>query len=153
MIQLNQTSTSQSLGWIKVIDQSVEISHEDEYSGPLIHNIRYDQFVKLLLKPDTFNQQVNHAALGVCGEAGELADCIKKHIHYGAPLDHKNLIEELGDLRFYMQAIQNIFGITEQEILQSNADKLAERYKKLTYSNQAAIARADKDESSNTKAS
>lgn len=108
--------------------------------------IRYDDFVRKLFKEDTYEQMVNHAALGVCGEAGELADALKKHVHYRKPLDRKNVVEELGDLRFYIQAVQNLFGITEQEILQHNADKLGERYAGLVYSDSSAIARADKKE-------
>jgi NTP pyrophosphatase (non-canonical NTP hydrolase) len=106
--------------------------------------IRYDDFVQKLFKEDTYSQQMNHAALGVCGEAGELADAIKKHIHYGKPLDKKNVLEELGDLRFYIQAVMNLVGISEKEILQHNADKLSERYVGLSYSDEAAIIRADK---------
>lgn len=127
---------SQSLGFVCLTSVT--------YDGPLAETIRYDQFVRQLFKADTMNQMVNHAALGVCGEAGELADCLKKHIHYNKPLDRKNLVEELGDLRFYIQAVQNLFGITEQEVLQANADKLATRYVGLKYSDTAAILRADK---------
>jgi NTP pyrophosphatase (non-canonical NTP hydrolase) len=113
-------------------------------NDPPLIQVRYDRFVLQLFKLDTFAQMMNHAALGVCGEAGELADAIKKHIHYGKPLDHENVIEELGDLRFYMQAIQNMLGITEQELLQHNANKLAARYGSLTYSDKDAVERKDK---------
>jgi NTP pyrophosphatase (non-canonical NTP hydrolase) len=106
--------------------------------------VRYDLFVEKLFKEDTYEMMVNHAALGVCGEAGELVDALKKHIHYKKPLDLENVIEELGDLRFYIQAAMNLFGITEQELLQHNAMKLAKRYKDLTYSDKAAQDRADK---------
>jgi NTP pyrophosphatase (non-canonical NTP hydrolase) len=85
-----------------------------------------------------------HAALGICGEAGELADAIKRHVIYGKDLDLKNVIEELGDLRFYLQAVANLVKIPEHTILQENGNKLSERYKKLQYSDQAAIERADK---------
>jgi hypothetical protein len=53
-------------------------------------------------------------------------------------------VEELGDLRFYIQAVMNTLGISEYEILQENANKLRVRYAGLSYSNEAAIARADK---------
>ena len=106
--------------------------------------IRYDQFVLQLFKADTPAMMGMHAALGVAGEAGELADAIKKHCVYGKPLDRENIIEELGDLRFYMQAVQNLYDISEGEILQHNCNKLAKRYKGLKYSDKAAIDRADK---------
>ena len=123
-----------SHGFVNVYDQE-EVN---------VKQVRYDVFVALLFKLQHFDTMQLHAALGVCGEAGELADAIKKHVIYGKPLDRDNMIEELGDLRFYMQAVQNLYQIPEQEILQANANKLAARYKGLTYSNEAAIAREDK---------
>ena len=106
--------------------------------------VRYDQFVMQLFKADTAPAMLNHAVMGVAGEAGELIDAIKKHTIYGKPLDRENIIEELGDLRFYIQAMQNVLGISESDILQHNTDKLAKRYRGLRYTDQAAIERADK---------
>jgi NTP pyrophosphatase (non-canonical NTP hydrolase) len=110
-----------------------------------LETIRYDAFVGLLFKQQSLNLMCLHAALGVAGEAGELADCIKKEIIYGKPFDRKNLVEELGDLRFYIQATMMLYGISEQEVLQENANKLSVRYKSLRYSDEAAIGRADKN--------
>lgn len=104
----------------------------------------YKDFVSALFKQDTDDMEHMHAALGVAGEAGELADAIKKHVVYGKPLDRTNVVEELGDLRFYMQQIMNMHGITDEEVLQFNATKLSNRYPKGSYSNEDAIARADK---------
>ena len=106
--------------------------------------VRYDQFVLQLFKADTAPGMLNHAVMGVAGEAGELVDAIKKHTIYGKPLDRTNVIEELGDLRFYIQAMQNVLGISESDVLQANADKLSKRYKGLRYTDKAAIDRADK---------
>lgn len=108
--------------------------------------VRYDKFVQLLFKVEDFKSMALHAAVGVCGEAGELADAIKRHVTYGKEVDRKNLVEELGDLRFYIQAVQNLYEISELELLQANALKLQERYKSLAYSDEAAIAREDKAE-------
>lgn len=108
--------------------------------------VEYKDFVARLFKHDTDDMEHMHAALGVAGEAGELADAIKKHVVYGKPLDRNNVVEELGDLRFYMQQIMNMHGITDEEVLQGNATKLNKRYHTGAYSNEAAIARADKIE-------
>jgi len=114
--------------------------------------VRYDAFVAGLFKMDltspnkeTLNKL--HAAVGVSGEAGELLDAIKKVWIYNKPLEERveaNILEELGDLRFYMQALQNLMGFSDQDVLQANANKLAVRYKSLTYSDAAAQERADK---------
>lgn len=106
--------------------------------------IRYDAFVALLFKNQTYAMMKMHAALGVCGEAGELADAIKRDVIYEKGENRKNVVEELGDLRFYMQAVMQLHGITEQEVLQENANKLCVRYKSLRYSDEAAVGRADK---------
>lgn len=107
--------------------------------------IRYDAFVAYLFKllMDQ-TQDILHAAVGISGEAGELLDAVKKTWIYNKPLDRANVIEELGDLRFYIQAMMNVLRISEQEILQSNANKLAVRYKGLVYTDEAAQKRADK---------
>jgi len=126
---------SHALGFVNVIDPT---------SNQIIE-IRYDKFVgKLLKKLAGQKEDLIHAVLGVAGEAGEMVDAIKKHAIYGKELDVKNVIEELGDMRFYLQALQNLLNISEQSVLQANANKLAERYKKLEYSDKAAIERADK---------
>ena len=48
-----------------------------------------------------------HACLGIIGEIGELADAIKRWRIYENPLNQENVLEELGDLRFYMQMLVN----------------------------------------------
>lgn len=110
-----------------------------------LDQVRYDVFVSLLFKQQPMEFMKLHAALGICGEAGELADAIKKEVIYGKPADRANIVEELGDLRFYIQATMNLYGITEQEVLQQNANKLCVRYKSLRYSDEAAQNRADKE--------
>jgi NTP pyrophosphatase (non-canonical NTP hydrolase) len=86
-----------------------------------------------------------HMALGVAGEAGELADALKKYAIYGKVLDRENVVEELGDLRFYMQGIMNSLEITEDEVISHNTKKLSKRYSQGSYSNEQAQQRADKE--------
>ena len=112
-----------------------------------IEYLRYDAFIGLLFK-QMFDPKLDmiHAAIGISGEAGELLDAVKKHWVYNKPLDRENVVEELGDLRFYIQAMMNLLHISEQEVLQGNANKLSVRYKGLVYTDQAAQDRADKKE-------
>jgi len=109
-----------------------------------IEVVRYDKFVELLFKQMSPQLMALHSALGVAGEAGELADAIKREYIYGKERDRENIVEELGDLAFYSKSVQLHYGISDQELHQYNADKLSERYKQLTYSDEAAIAREDK---------
>ena len=77
-------------------------------------------------------------------ETGELLDCIKKHTIYQKPLDVENVKEELGDLLFYMSNLMQSVGLSFEEVLQHNVDKLSVRYSSGKYSNQQAQERADK---------
>ena len=85
-----------------------------------------------------------HMAVGISGEAGELLDAIKKHVIYNKPLDIDNVIEELGDLEFYMEGLRQELGIYRVTTLLRNIEKLGTRYKDFNYSDQAAQERADK---------
>lgn len=115
-----------------------------EHQKPVHETIRYDHFVRLLFKAGTEQVMALHSALGVTGEAGELGDAIKKEYVYGKPRNLKHIIEELGDLEFYMQSVRNHYGLSRAQTLQANAEKLSVRYVGLKYSDEAAIARADK---------
>jgi len=88
-----------------------------------------------------------HAATGISGEAGELLDNIKRHVVYNKPFDRENVVEELGDLEFYMEQVRQGTGITREETLQHNHTKLADKDKgryAQGYSDAAALNRADK---------
>lgn len=85
-----------------------------------------------------------HMAVGIAGEAGELLDAIKKYTIYQKPVDRANVVEELGDLEFYMQGLRFRLGITREETLEQNITKLQKRYSAGTYSDAQAQHRADK---------
>lgn len=85
-----------------------------------------------------------HMGCGVSTEANELLDAIKKHTIYQKPLDVENIKEELGDLLFYMSNLMQSIGLSFEEILQHNIDKLSVRYASGSYSNAQAQQRADK---------
>lgn len=87
-----------------------------------------------------------HMAVGVVGEAGELIDAVKKYVIYDKSLDRANVVEELGDIEFYLQGLRKELGITREETLAGNVAKLAKRYASGKYSDQQAQGRADKAE-------
>lgn len=106
--------------------------------------VTYEQFVTNLVKErGDRSMNLEHMVIGVCGEAGELADGIKKNSIYGKPLDRANIVEELGDLEFYMAGLRQMLGISRYETIAGNVNKLQARYKG-GYSDAAAIERADK---------
>lgn len=69
-----------------------------------------------------------HGALGLATESGELIDQLKKHLFYGKPLDVVNLKEEGGDAVWYVPVICDFLGISMQDMLKVNIEKLRIRY-------------------------
>ena len=69
----------------------------------------YDKFVDALSKKGV--NQHEHAAYGILSEVGEIASAIKRHKIYETPLDRENILEELGDIRFFLQMDLNLLGI------------------------------------------
>jgi len=84
-----------------------------------------------------------HMASKLCSEAGELMDAIGKNSFYNKDLDMANVIEELGDMEFYMHGIRKDLGIIRADTLYHNMNKLDRRYSE-GYSDKAAHARTDK---------
>ncbi len=69
-----------------------------------------------------------HMAVGIAGEAGELLDAIKKAVIYRKPIDRTNVMEELGDINFYMEGLLQGLNMARQETLDANIAKLHVRY-------------------------
>jgi len=78
-------------------------------------------------KFDDKEKEILTWGLGITGEAGDVASCIKK------TFSHKNdqtagIRENLGDTMWYMAMICNYFGWDFDEVLGENIAKLAKRY-------------------------
>jgi NTP pyrophosphatase (non-canonical NTP hydrolase) len=114
--------------------------------------IAYPQLVNALAKDGAeicaemspHNAHLIHMVLGISGESGELLDAVKKATIYQKPIDRENVIEELGDIEFYLEGLRQGLGISREETINANIAKLQKRYSAGTFSNTAAQARADK---------
>lgn len=69
-----------------------------------------------------------NAVMGLNGEAGEVIDHVKKVCFQGHELDREHLIEELGDVAWYLAVCCEAIDTTLEEVLQNNIDKLRKRY-------------------------
>ena len=78
--------------------------------------------------------------LGVAGEAGEVADLIKKHLGHGHALDRDKLRKELGDVLWYVAGIAHLHGMPLSEVATANIVKLQARYPN-GFSSEASINR------------
>ena len=76
----------------------------------------------------TFEEYILNGALGLTGEAGEVADIIKKWKFQGHELDVEKMVDELGDVCWYIALISNALSIDLSEIFHRNIEKLKARY-------------------------
>jgi NTP pyrophosphatase (non-canonical NTP hydrolase) len=86
-----------------------------------------------------------HAALGITTEGGEISDAIKKHVIYGQDLDIVNIMEEIGDLMWYVAILVRWLDLDLDELLTDNINKLRKRYPE-GFTEEHAAARLDKEE-------
>lgn len=66
--------------------------------------------------------------LGLAGETGEVADILKKHLFQGHELDQNKLIDELSDVCWYIAITAHAIGVTLDDVMQHNIEKLMKRY-------------------------
>ena len=66
--------------------------------------------------------------LGIAGEAGEVADIMKKELGHGHDRDHAKMAKELGDVLWYIAVLADRYGWSLSEIATMNVDKLMARY-------------------------
>lgn len=95
-------------------------------------------------KRGDFEFDLIHVALGATGEAGELADAIKRFAIYRHGLDGQHVLEELGDLLWFVALGCTVMGVTLDEVAEANIAKLRRRYPD-RYSDALAAARLDKE--------
>ena len=69
-----------------------------------------------------------NGVMGLCGEAGECIDIVKKHLHQGHELDKAKLAKELGDVAWYLAETAWALEIPFEDILRMNLEKLKARY-------------------------
>jgi len=87
--------------------------------------IKHHEMVTALIKPgsailETLTDKkadLLHMAVGVAGEAAEILLAIDDHVSLNRELDRANLIEELGDIEFYLEGARQNVGISHDEIL------------------------------------
>lgn len=66
--------------------------------------------------------------MGLNGEAGECIDILKKNIFQGHEFNHDDMINELGDVLWYLAISADAIGASLSEIAEHNVQKLTKRY-------------------------
>ena len=91
----------------------------------------YQQKALITLNPAmTKHDALLNGVMGLCGEAGEAIDLVKKHLHQGHELDRVGLAKELGDVAWYLAEAAWALDLSLEEVLRGNLDKLRKRYLK-----------------------
>jgi NTP pyrophosphatase (non-canonical NTP hydrolase) len=127
------------MGLIDGIDEYVNCAVRTE-------NKDYASIIKRL--EEIRNVRLLHSAIGLCTEAGEFLDQVKKHLMYGKRLDEANLEEEIGDVMWYIALGLDALGLSFENVMRKNIEKLKRRYDKSAglFSDDAAINRDEKAE-------
>lgn len=91
---------------------------------------RYQEFVNdMKIYPE--QHKIVYPALGLAGEAGEIAEKVKKVLRddNGEWTDDKRaaILDELGDPLFYIAALADDFGFTLYQVMENNVSKLTSR--------------------------
>jgi len=99
-----------------------------EYTSEILKtkNGEYDRIFKTLQDPKKID--ILHSCLGLTTEVGEIVDTLKRHIYYGSELDIVNIEEEAGDICWYFSLLLSTLGISFDQVMQKNIDKLRKRY-------------------------
>ncbi len=162
-INVGDLTEEQLISGTKYIIDTVQLKNNTD------NGYVYSSYTNTGYKPESFNEKYNkfvasrlknphdivaditpaganllHLAMGIAGESGEIVDAIKKHVIYGKPLDVNNVIEELGDILFYITALCEQVDTDIDMVRELNISKLEKRYSSGSYSNTEAQQRADK---------
>lgn len=89
----------------------------------------YQKLAMITLNPEIDKKElILNAAMGLCGESGEVIDLVKKHLFQGHDLDDEKLIKELGDVAWYLAEAATALNVNLSEILEKNIKKLENRF-------------------------
>ena len=86
----------------------------------------YGQFVKSM-KVYPEKHAIVYPALGLTGEAGEVAEKVKKWLRGDRELDKLELLKEAGDVMWYLASLADDLGYTLQDLVDENVKKLTSR--------------------------
>ena len=74
------------------------------------------------------SDKLENACLGLAGECGEVCDIVKKALFQGHALDRAGLIEEAGDVLWYLAELAAGLGVSLEDMAVQNVMKLRRRY-------------------------
>ncbi len=104
----------------------------------------YERHNSTLTRQFRIPQNTSEAIFRANIEAGNILDLVKKKVIYRQELRDADLWQSMFQLRIYLENIHHAgYGITVEQCLDDNIEKLSARYKNLKYSDQQAKERND----------
>ena len=94
-------------------------------------NLTANEYQKAALttkKSNNMEDLLTEGALGICGEAGEVSEHIKKWKYQGHGLDKEGLLIELGDVCWYIAILAKALETDLETIMRLNINKRKNRY-------------------------
>lgn len=89
----------------------------------------YQKLAMSTLNPELQRKDVLiNGVMGLCGEAGEAIDIVKKWLAQGHELDKEHLMKELGDIAWYLAETATALDVDLETVLEMNIAKLKQRY-------------------------
>jgi NTP pyrophosphatase (non-canonical NTP hydrolase) len=73
------------------------------------------------------NVKIIYTAMGLCGEAGEVANKVKKKMRGDSEIDKEDLAKEMGDVLWYISQLATDLDIRLDDIANHNIEKLSSR--------------------------
>ncbi|MGX5594637.1 nucleoside triphosphate pyrophosphohydrolase family protein [Bacillus cereus] len=140
---------------LKEMEDSYEsrLKQYEVTSKPVFTFDDFDLSVRRTWKKQDFKDAVSNAALGLTGEAGEVADLIKKGIYHGRgwrncgggerSISEEDVKDELSDVLFYVSAMAQEFGFTLEDVAKHNRKKLEKRFPE-GFSTEASAQKVDR---------
>lgn len=92
----------------------------NEYQRAALRTAQIDKYSK--------DELLLNGVMGLCGEAGEVIDLVKKWKFQGHELDKEKLNRECGDASWYISLIAYALGYDLSDIFNTNIEKLKERF-------------------------
>lgn len=105
---------------------------------------QFQSYKRLVAATDPHVPRTVHAVIGMSGEVGELSVAVERWIYYGQGLDRTNVIEELGDLLWYVAEMCNALDVSMEKVMELNIAKLRKRYPEKYTDEQAAEENRDR---------
>lgn len=93
--------------------------------------MQFNEYQKLAQRTSGNKKPMNkitNGLMGLNGEAGECIDVLKKHLFQGHQLDQSKIVDELGDVLWYIAETASGLGIPLSYVAEHNIEKLKKRY-------------------------